>query len=209
MDTKKIMSFIILSLFFVISALSEATGINSIAQREDVKKLSPKYRAFFAEVREFMHPDEQKVFLGLKTDKERDYFIRHFWEARQGRDNIGTLYLLRMVQALDLTEGQTAKIFPRVNRVEKRKREINRKIGQLLRDIRSVLMRQDANEEELARMVQEIKDLRGQVKTLEEEMEEFLAQNLSVRQQAEYLIFVQDFLRDLREKLNKARDAIR
>ena len=209
MDTKKIMSFIILSLFFVIPALSGATGINSIAQREGAKKLSPKYRAFFAEVRESMHPDEQKVFLGLKTDKERDYFIQKFWEARRGRDNISTLYLLRMVQALDLTEEQTAKIFPRVNRVEKEKREINRRIGQLLRNIRAALVRQDANEEELARMVREIKGLREKVKSLEEELEEFLAQNLSVRQQAEYLIFVQDFFRDLREKLNKAREAIR
>lgn len=209
MDTKRIMSFVILSLFFMISTLSGATGISSIAQREEMKKLSPKYRAFFAEVRESMHPDEKKVFLGLKTDKERDYFIQKFWEARRGRDNISTLYLLRMVQALDLTEEQTAKIFPKVNRVENAKREINRRIGQLLRNIRAALMRQDAKEEELARMVQEIKNLRGQVKTLEEEMEEFLEQNLSVRQQAEYLIFVQDFLRDLREKLNKARDAIK
>lgn len=209
MDTKRIMSFVILSLFFMISTLSGATGISSIAQREEMKKLSPKYREFFAEVRESMHPDEKKVFLGLKTDKERDYFIQKFWEARRGRDNISTLYLLRMVQALDLTEAQTAKIFPKVNRVENAKREINRRIGQLLRNIRAALMRQDAKEEELARMVQEIKNLRGQVKTLEEEMEEFLEQNLSVRQQAEYLIFVQDFLRDLREKLNKARDAIK
>ena len=156
-----------------------------------------------------MRPDEQKVFLGLKTDKERDYFIQKFWQARRGRDNISTLYMLRMVQVLDLTEEQTAKIFPKVNRVEKEKREINRRIGQLIRNIRAILMRQDANEEELARMVREIRDLRGQVKGLEEELEEFLSENLSVIQQAKHLIFVQDFLRDLREKLDKAREAIK
>jgi nitrite reductase/ring-hydroxylating ferredoxin subunit len=38
---------------------------------------------------------------------------------------------------------------------------------------------------------------------------EFLSENLTVYQQAKYLIFVQDFLKDLREKLNKARDAIK
>lgn len=208
MNTKRITSFI-LAFVVVISALSGAVGIDRIAQREEAKKFAPKYRAFLAEVREFMRPDEQKVFLGLKTDKERDYFIQKFWQARRGRDNISTLYMLRMVQVLDLTEEQTAKIFPKVNRVEKEKREINRRIGQLIRNIRAILMRQDANEEELARMVREIRDLRGQVKGLEEELEEFLSENLSVIQQAKHLIFVQDFLRDLREKLDKAREAIK
>lgn len=39
--------------------------------------------------------------------------------------------------------------------------------------------------------------------------EEFSEENLTVYQQANYLIFMQDFLKELREKLNKAREAVK
>lgn len=208
MNLKKITSFV-LGLFLIVSILAAAAGGNGLVQREGVRELSPKYRAFLAETREFMRSDERKVFLGLKTDKERDNFIQKYREARRGRDNISTLYLLRMVQILDLTEEQTAKIFPRVIRVEKEKREMSRKIGQHLRELRAMVRQQDVNEKELSPIMDEVKDLRIQVKNREEELQEFLEENLTVYQQAKYLIFIQDFLKDLREKLNKARQAIK
>jgi hypothetical protein len=208
MNSKKITSFV-LGLLLIASILAAAAGGNGFAQREGVRALSPKYRAFLAETQEFMHSDERKVFLGLKTDKERDYFIQKYRAARRGRDNISTLYLLRMVQVLDLTEEQTANIFPRVNRVEKEKREMNRKIGQHLRELRAMVRQQDVNEKELSRIMEEVKELRIQVKNREEELQEFLEENLTVYQQAKHLIFIQDFLKDLREKLNKARQAIK
>ena len=208
MTLKKITS-LLFGLLIVTTVISSATENNYFAQREGVRKLSPKYRAFLAETRESMRAEERKVFLGLDTDKERDYFIQKYWETRRGWDNISTLYLLRMVQVLDLTEEQTAKIFPNVNRVEKEKREMNRKIGQRLREIRAMVRQQNGDEENLARMVQEIRDLRKEVKNKDEELEVFLSENLTIYQQAKYLIFVQDFLKDLREKLNKAREAIK
>lgn len=47
------------------------------------------------------------------------------------------------------------------------------------------------------------------MKNREEELQEFLEENLTVYQQANYLIFMQDFLKELREKLNKAREAVK
>ena len=208
MNSKKITSFV-LGLLLIASVSAAEAGGNSIIQREEVKKLSPKYRAFLAETFEFMSPRERKVFMGLKTDGERDRFILRFWEARKGWDNISTLYLLRMVQVLDLTEEQAAKIFPRVNRVEKEKRQINRTIGQLMRELRVKLKQPDVNPDDLSRLLDELKDLRMQVKNRDEELQVFMEENLTIHQQARYLIFMQDFLKDLREKLNKAREAIK
>jgi len=207
MNLKKITSFV-LGLLFIVCVFAVAGG-DSLIQREELKKLSPKYRAFLAETREFLHSEERRVFLRLETDEQRDYFIKRFWEERKGWDNISTLYLLRMVQVLDLTEEQTAKIFPMVNRVEKEKREMNRTIGLFLRELRATLRQQDADEKELSRIMSEIKDLRIQVKSREEDLQEFMEETLTVPQQAKYLIFVQDFLRELREKLNKARETIK
>ena len=208
MNFNKITTFVS-GLLLIVCMLTATAGGNGLAQTEEVKKLSPKYRAFLAETREFMRPQERIVFMQLETDKQRDYFIQKFWEERKGWDNISTLYLLRMVQVLDLTEEQTAKIFPMVTRVEKEKREMNRTIGLLLRELRALVRQRDATEEELSRIMGEVRDLRTQVKKREEELQEFMDENLTIHQQAKYLIFIQDFLRELREKLNKAREAIK
>ncbi len=207
MNLRRITS-LVLGMLFILCVLAAAGG-NVFIQREELRKLSPKYRAFLAETQGFMHSEERRVFMQLETDKERDVFIQEFWKARKGLDNISTLYLIRMVQVLDLTEEQTAKIIPMVNRVEKEKREMNRKIGLLMRELRATLRQQDGNEKELSRIMDEMRDLRMQVKSREEELQEFMEGILTVPQRAKYLIFVQDFLRDLREKLNKAREAIK
>jgi hypothetical protein len=208
MNLRKTTSFV-LGFLLIVSTTAAAAGENGFIQREEVKKLAPKYHAFLAETRDVMRPQERKVFMGLKTDKERDQFILRFWETRRGWDNISTLYLLRMVQVLDLTEEQAAKIFPRVNRGEKEKREMNRHIGLLLRELRARLKQQDVKQEELSRILDEIKDLRKQVKNKDEELQTFMEENLTIHQQARYLLFIQDFMKDLREKLNKARQAIK
>jgi Spy/CpxP family protein refolding chaperone len=207
MNFKRITS-LVLGLLFIVCVLAAAGG-NVFIQREELRKLSPKYRAFLVETQGFMHSEERRVFMQLETDEQRDYFIKRFWEARKGWDNISTLYLIRMVQVLDLTEEQSAKIIPMVNREEKEKREMNRKIGLLMRELRTTLRQQDGNDKELSHIMDEMKNLRMQVKSREEELQEFMEGTLTVPQQAKYLIFVQDFLKDLREKLNKAREAIK
>ena len=47
---------------------------------------------------------------------------------RRTRENIRTLWLLRMTRVLELTEEQTAKVFPIVSRIEKEKSEIYKQI---------------------------------------------------------------------------------
>lgn len=178
-------------------------------RQEKLKALSPEYRAFLSEAQLLMLPEERRAFLDLKTDAQRDRFIEAFWKSRQGWENINTLFLLRMTQVLDLSEEQAARIFSRVNRTQKAKRELNRKLGTRLRNLRAMLRDATPNEEDLRAALDEIKELRDQIRQQDEELEAFLAENLSVLQFARYLIFTQDFLKGLREKLRKARESIR
>ena len=121
------------------------------------------------------------------------------------RDNINMLMLLRMTQVLDLTEEQAAKLFPRMNRFEKEKRKINQEIGLQMRRLRLAVREEELDKQDISSRLSRIKTLRGQLKTMEAEMETFVAQHLSVEQQARYLIFFQDFYREMREKLNQTR----
>ena len=126
-------------------------------------------------------------------------------DRRTTRENILTLMLLRMTRVLDLNEAQTAQLFPMVNRIEKEKFVLNRQIGERLRDLRILLQKEDGNPEKLQMLMSDILNLRDKVKAKDEEVQVWVDENLTLVQQAKFLIFFQDFNQYLREKLLEAR----
>jgi len=124
---------------------------------------------------------------------------------RDTRENITTLMLLRMTQALDLTEEQTARIYPEITRIEKEKLNVNRRLVKKMSDLRFLLRGEERKTAELQEAMDEIRALRIQVKNLEAELETFIMNNLDIEQQARFLLFFQDFYRQMRNKLNELR----
>jgi len=200
-----ILSLLLTSLFFV-----AVTQTKSLAQEKNEKELTPKYRAFLAETRLIISPEEEKVFLELKSDEERDRFIQKFWESRGGRgrgiqENVILFRMLRMTQELDLTEAQTAKIFPKMNQIEKEKAGLQKKVGEQFRALRLLLEEESPDQKKISEKVDAILELRHQVESKDKELESFLDENLTLLQRAKYLIFTADFNREIREKLEQAR----
>ena len=124
---------------------------------------------------------------------------------RDTRENITTLMLLRMTQALDLTEEQTSRIYPEITRIEKEKLRINRDLAKKMSDLRFLLRGEEKKQAELQSTMDEIRTLRIRVKDKEAELEAFIMQNLDIEQQARFLLFFQDFYRQMRNKLNDLR----
>ncbi len=125
------------------------------------------------------------------------------------RENINRLRLLRMTEELDLTPEQTAIIFPVATRLEKEKAELSKKIGQEIRNLRALVRVEKPDEQELARKVKAIKELRRSILEKDLELERILEANLTGVQKAKYLLFSLDFYRLLGEKLDRARKVVR
>jgi len=121
------------------------------------------------------------------------------------RENINRLRLLRMTEELELSEQQTAVIFPAASRMEKEKAELSKKIHQEILDLRALLRAGDPDEQELARKVEAIKELRRAIQEKDEAFERVLEEKLTEIQKARYLLFNLDFYRVMGEKLEKAR----
>ena len=198
-----------LSLLLVNTVFLTATSYSFSYQEEEIENLAPKYKVFLRDARTLMTPEDLQRFLSLKNDKQRDRFITAFRRSQRSRDNVRTLYLLRMTQILNLTEEQAAMIYPRITRVEKEKHELNKNLNRLIRELRARLKDESVEEEELAGRVQEIKDLSHRLRDIDRELELFLEQNLTVEQQAKYLVFHSDFTRRLRQQLEEARKSKR
>jgi hypothetical protein len=127
-------------------------------------------------------------------------------ERRATRENIVTLMLLRMTQVLDLSQEQTAQLFPLVNRVEKEKRALNARLVKEMRDLRQLVKEDQPDLDQMQRSIEGVQTLREAIRAQDNKLEAFVVENLSVRQQAKFLIFFQDFNRFLQEKLREARE---
>ena len=208
MKTKKTIIWL-LFFFFALTAASAAVQ-QSAGQEEASVKLAPRYRAFLAETQMIMSDQEKRVFGSLKTDEEREMFIRRFWQSRGGRQrgvraNINLLRLMRMVQVLELNEEQVSVILPVMNQNEKEKQQLQEDIQAKMRELRVLILKEEPDEEELNTCLTSINKLKKDLLDKEAEFEEFLNGQLSLIQQANYILFSQEFYRGLREELDRAR----
>ncbi len=124
---------------------------------------------------------------------------------RKARENINRLRLLRMTEALELTEVQTAKIYPFSTRVENKKMDIIRDLNGKMGELRALLKEEKPNEADLTAAVKTIKELRSALQAQDREFEDFLDTQLTEVQKAKYLLFAAEFYRNLGEQLGRAR----
>jgi hypothetical protein len=121
------------------------------------------------------------------------------------RENISNLYILRLTRALELTEEQTAKAYPLLTRVEKDKADLQRRMGQDLRDLRAELAKSQPGEEKILELAARIRAGRRTIRQKDNEVEDALDGILTPVQKGKYVVFSIDFLRGLGENLERAR----
>ncbi len=121
------------------------------------------------------------------------------------RENIVNLMLLRMTEVLELTEEQTAKIYPFFIRMERERTEIHRQIQEHMQALKMLAQEENPDKTELRARIEKIKGLRGSLREKDAEVENHMEQNLALVQQAKFLMFVDAFYRDLQDKLERAR----
>jgi len=124
---------------------------------------------------------------------------------RNIRDNIFTLRALRMTQTLELTQEQTAVIFPVLSKLEKEKAGLQQELGKEIRELRSMIRDDKTKAEDYEKRLNRIKEIRNEIRLKEEAFEKFLESQLTPVQKAKYVIFNLDFNRRLMERMNRAR----
>jgi len=121
------------------------------------------------------------------------------------RDQLATLRLLRMTQALDLTEEQTAKIFPTINKYEKDKSALQKEISANIRELRGLLKDPASlKDDQVNPILAAITTSRDKVRAIDVELETFVESNLTTVQKAKYVLFNIEFMRSLTDVLNRS-----
>jgi Spy/CpxP family protein refolding chaperone len=121
------------------------------------------------------------------------------------QENLVTLKLLRLTQALELTEEQTTKIYPIITRLEKEKHAILKDLNVEMRSLRDLVRTEKPDEQKILASVDKVRAMRQTVRQKDEELDQFLKKSLTVTQYAKYTLFLVDFNRRLSETLDRAR----
>lgn len=123
------------------------------------------------------------------------------------RENINTLMLVRLTQALELTEDQASRIYPVLTRIEKDKADLQARLAEEIRDLRQALRSAGGADKDLLERVMRIRDIRRAVREKDDEFEEVMDRNLTPIQKAKYTVFMVDFYRALGDRAVRAREA--
>lgn len=126
---------------------------------------------------------------------------------RNLRHNLFTLRALRMTQVLELTEKQTAVIFPELSRAEKEKAELQRQLADEIKSLRQLVNASQPRDEEIESRVRQVQELRLKIQEREQAFENFLFSQLTSLQKARYIIFSLEFNRAIMERAQRLRPA--
>lgn len=120
------------------------------------------------------------------------------------RERIETLKMWRLTEALDLDEKTSAKIFPLLKKIDKKRAEIENAQREGMIELRQLL-----KEKQEARLKGLLEGLEKNHKELQRIKDEELAEVkkiLTIEQQARYIIFLQEFNKEVRRLIAEARE---
>lgn len=121
------------------------------------------------------------------------------------RDLIDSLRIVKMTEALDLSEEQAIKVFTKMGQVEKEKKDLQKKMKESIQGLRG-LIDSEASEEEIKKSIENIKNLRTSIKDQDEVLVKHLEGVLSVEQQAKCILFMEEFPKHIRKMVEGVRD---
>ncbi|MCL6553913.1 MAG: hypothetical protein K6W08_12455 [Firmicutes bacterium] len=111
----------------------------------------------------------------------------------RGERIIEAFLIWRLVDELDLTEGQIARIFPRVKALKSIRLEMGRRVPPLLREIRRLTAAPVRDEEAIRLKVNELNLLRAQMEARRRRELELIAQALAPEQLAKFALIQETF----------------
>jgi Spy/CpxP family protein refolding chaperone len=126
-------------------------------------------------------------------------------ERARLRERLSDLYLVRLTRALELTEEQTAKLYPVLTRAEKDKAALQRQMGLDLRSLRDEMAKTPPGDKAVLELVGRIQEARRAIRRKDEEVDAVLETVLTPVQRGRYVIFSVDFLRSMGESLGRIR----
>lgn len=126
----------------------------------------------------------------------------------RGERIIEALLIWRLVDELDLSEGQIARIFPLVRELKAIRLEAGRRVPPLLREIRRLAAATPRDEEALRATATELSLLRAEFEARRRQQLQLIAQALTPEQLARFVLVQETFEAETLRLLQEVRRAV-
>ncbi|MCJ7664257.1 MAG: hypothetical protein MUO24_08450 [Desulfobacterales bacterium] len=120
------------------------------------------------------------------------------------RKRVEQIWQQKLTERLDLTEEEKAKVFPLLSQYEEKRRALRQKNRELVRELERMLENK-TTVGELKKTIQALEENDSKLREVKEKGFQELARILSVEKQARYIVFQEQFRREMRGLLHKAR----
>jgi len=130
-------------------------------------------------------------------------FSQHF-DEKDPRAVIEKVRIYRLTQELDLSTEQAMKFFPKLNEFQKIEREFNKQRMDIIFELKALIM-SNADDQKISEVVNRFEELQKEkFKKQFAKMKE-MWEILTPVQRAKYLIFEDEFNREIREMIKKVK----
>lgn len=120
------------------------------------------------------------------------------------RKKIETMRMWKLTSALDLDEKSSAQLFPVLNKYDRKRAESEAAVRDSIRELRDSL--REKNEARLKVILERLEQGHKGIQRINDEERAELRKLLTVEQQARFVLFQQEFNRDVRELIGESRE---
>lgn len=120
------------------------------------------------------------------------------------RKRIETLKMWKLTQALDLDEKTSSQLFPLLSKYDRKRVEIEKSLRRGIKELRESL--KERHEGNLKNILDRLEEDHNALQKIKEEEWTELKKILTIEQQAKYVIFQQEFEREIRKIIAEARE---
>lgn len=131
-------------------------------------------------------------------------FSQEVFDEKDPREIIENVRIYRLTQELDLTTEQAAKFFPQLNELRKIEQNFQKERMATLRELKDLVKSNDSTAK-ITKAIKRYEAVQEQRATAQIKKTEEIKQVLTPLQQAKYLIFQEEFEREIREMIKEVR----
>jgi len=126
------------------------------------------------------------------------------FKGKDPRDIIEKVRIYRLTEELDLTEEQAVKFFTRLKELRKIEKDYHKTKAEILIELRN-LLKSGGDDDEILAVIKKYEDLNKEKSIGQKKQFEEIKKILTPTQQASYLIFQDEFEREIREMIKEVR----
>ena len=114
-------------------------------------------------------------------------------QPRRGERIIEALLIWRLVDELDLNEGQITRIFPRIKALKEIRIEMGRRVPPLTREIRQLIVQAPRDDEAIRIKVTELNLLRAEMEARRRRQLQLITSVLTIEQMGKFTLIQESF----------------